>query len=193
MTTGSEHTRHEILEASWRLLSAEDGHRTRLSDIAKEAQVSRQAIYLHFANRAELLIATTRHIDEVHDVDGMFFKINQKNGADRLTAFIEAWCGYIPIIFGGARTMLAGKDSDPDLSEAWQDRMDALWSACHSIVEELSRDAALRKDLTKKTAADILWSTISVEQWAMLTKERGWSQQRYVKTMKINLSRLLVQ
>jgi len=160
--------------------------------VAKEASVSRQAVYLHFSSRAELLIATTRHIDEVQDVAGQFRVINQQHGVDRLDAFINAWGNYIPVVYGGARTMIAAKDSDPDVAEAWKDRMDALLSACTSVIDELSKSKNLRKELSKKMAADLLWANLSVQQWEILTKDRGWSQTRYIKTMKTQLKRLLV-
>jgi AcrR family transcriptional regulator len=38
-----------------------------MSDIAKAAGLSRQAVYLHFPNRAELLISATKHLDEKVD------------------------------------------------------------------------------------------------------------------------------
>ena len=63
-------TRTRILNACHTLLVSDTGASTRMSDIAKAAGLSRQAVYLHFKTRAELLIALTRHIDEVEDVTG---------------------------------------------------------------------------------------------------------------------------
>jgi hypothetical protein len=40
-----------------------------MSDIAEATGISRQAAYLHFASRTELLVAVTPHLDEVLDVD----------------------------------------------------------------------------------------------------------------------------
>ena len=46
-----------------------------MSDVAKQAGISRQAVYLHFPSRAELLIATTRYIDQVKDIDGQLAQV----------------------------------------------------------------------------------------------------------------------
>ena len=62
-------TRTRILNACRALLESDAGAVTRMSDVAKAAGVSRQAVYLHFKTRAELLIALTRHIDEVEHVE----------------------------------------------------------------------------------------------------------------------------
>ena len=68
MSSNRINTKSRILEVTWRLL--ESGNKAiRMADIAKAAGVSRQALYLHFPSRAELLVATTRHIDKVKNVD----------------------------------------------------------------------------------------------------------------------------
>jgi AcrR family transcriptional regulator len=61
-------TKTRILDTTWKLLEARDKN-TRMSDIAKAVGISRQALYLHFPTRAALLIATTRHVDYVKNVD----------------------------------------------------------------------------------------------------------------------------
>ena len=72
MSSDRINTKTRILEVTWSLL--ESGNKAiRMADIAKVAGVSRQALYLHFPGRAELLIATTRHIDTVKNVDELLF------------------------------------------------------------------------------------------------------------------------
>lgn len=40
-----------------------------MGDIAAAAGISRQAVYLHIASRTELLVATTRYLDEALEAD----------------------------------------------------------------------------------------------------------------------------
>lgn len=62
-----------------------------MSDIAKAVGISRQALYLHFPTRAELLIATTRHIDSVKNIDARLADSRvATSGRDRLVSFISA-------------------------------------------------------------------------------------------------------
>jgi AcrR family transcriptional regulator len=51
-------TRIRILNSAWKLLVGSHASAVRMSDIAKQTGISRQAVYLHFPTRAELLIAT---------------------------------------------------------------------------------------------------------------------------------------
>ena len=64
--SGSEiDTKTRILQASYELMEQQQGLYVSMSYIAKAANVSRQAVYLHFASRAELMIATTRYVDDL--------------------------------------------------------------------------------------------------------------------------------
>lgn len=164
-----------------------------MSDIAKEAGISRQAVYLHFPTRAELLIATTRYLDEVKNVDRRLVPSrNATDGLERLDAYIEAWGNYIPEIYGIAKALFAMQDSDEAAKLAWADRMLAVRDGCEAAVQALNRDGLLSKDHTLKQATDILWTMLSVRNWEQLTIECGWSQKQYVETTKRIAQRSLV-
>ncbi|MFN2487225.1 MAG: TetR/AcrR family transcriptional regulator, partial [Acidimicrobiia bacterium] len=60
---GDPETRRRILQATWKLIE-ELGPSIRLIDAADRAGVSRQAVYLHFGDRAGLLLALVQHIPE---------------------------------------------------------------------------------------------------------------------------------
>ena len=62
-------TRTRILEATVHMLEEQGGRGVRMGDIARESGVSRQAVYLHFASRTELLNAATKFLDERLEVD----------------------------------------------------------------------------------------------------------------------------
>lgn len=174
-------TRERILRAAWKLLEAGAGGEVRMSDIAREAGLSRQALYLHFPNRADLLIATTRYLDEVKDVEArLAASRSAASGLERLDAFIEAWGNYIPEIHGVAQALLAMKDRDAEARVAWNDRMQAVREGCEAAVTALVRDGQLRPDISPKQATDLLWALLSVRNWELLTAECGWSQADYI-------------
>ena len=84
----SSDTRSRILEAAWKLLEDGAGSEVRMSDIAKKAGISRQAVYLHFPKRADLLIAVTRYIDEANEVDArLAASRGAATGVERLDVF----------------------------------------------------------------------------------------------------------
>lgn len=53
----ADKTRQALISSAWRIFSLKGYAETRLSDIAKEAGVTRGAIYWHFGNKENLLIS----------------------------------------------------------------------------------------------------------------------------------------
>jgi len=183
MSSEESPTRIRILNAAWELLESNPGVAARMSDIAKKAGVSRQALYLHFPNRTELFIATTKHQDAVFGVQEMLGASRSATvGIDRLDAFIEAWGNYIPRIFGVAKTLMVMQATDADAARAWGERMADMREGCAAAVEALDRDGALNLD--KANATDLLWTLLSIPTWEHLTQLCGWPQERYIETIK---------
>lgn len=181
MSSENRETRTRILDAAWSLLEAGGGAGVRMSDIAKAAGLSRQAVYLHFPKRAALLIAVTRHIDAVKDVDArLAASRSAASGRERLVAYVTAWGGYIPEISGVAAALMAMAPGDEAARTAWADRMAAMREGCEAVTRKLAEEGALTPGLTEETATDILWTLLSVRTWEHLTQDCGWSQAAYL-------------
>jgi len=173
-------TRVRILDAAWTLLESNPGVAARMSDIAKAAGISRQALYLHFPTRGDLLVATTRHIDSMKGVDARLAESRAApSGRERLAAYVAAWGGYIPEIHGISVALRAMRDSDAEAAAAWDDRMQAVRHGCAAAVRALAADGALRPGLAEEEATDLLWALLSVETWERLVRDCGWSQADY--------------
>lgn len=165
-----------------------------MSDIARAARISRQALYLHFPNRAELLVATTTYLDELNDIDAKLADSRgAKSGVERLDAWVEVWGNYIPKIYGVTKALLAMKDSDEEARLAWNGRMQAVRHGCAAAVAMLLADGTLREGLSETEATDILWTLLSVRNWEQLRHECNWSQARYIEVMKTIAKQALVR
>jgi AcrR family transcriptional regulator len=190
MSSENLSTRHRILAAALSLLEA--GKEASMADIAKAAGISRQAVYLHFPSRADLLIAATRYLDELKDSDERLkASRSARTGLARLDAFIEAWGNYIPEVYGVGKALLAIYERDAAAAAAWDGRMAAMREGCQAAVDALTRDGRLRADLTPPVATDMLWAMLSVRMWELLTKDCGWSHADYVDRMKLMARRML--
>ena len=173
-------TRTRILEAALALLEDGGGQGVRMADVARQAGLSRQAVYLHFANRADLLIEATRHLDTIKDSAARLAPSrNAATGIERLDAFIAAWTQYLPEIHGVARALLAMQESDADAASAWKQRMEDMREGCAAAIEALHRDGTLNPTYSPKIATDILWMLLSVRSFEQLTIESGWTLATY--------------
>src|SRR3954463_2094410 len=63
-TVSSANAAGRILDAALTLITRRGDARVTMAQIAKAARVSRQAVYLHFADRADLMVALARHLDQ---------------------------------------------------------------------------------------------------------------------------------
>lgn len=194
MSSETNDTRTRILEATIRTLEEHGGRGVRMADIARATGISRQAVYLHFASRTELLVAATRHLDDVLDVDRRLAPSRAAtSGLKRLELYVEAWGRYIPQIHGVARALLSARDSDEAAAAAWKDRMLAMRDGCRAAVDALHADGSLAPEWTRETATDALWTLLLVPNWENLTIECGWSSEQYVRSMKTLAKRTLVE
>ncbi len=193
MSSENNPTRRKLLKSAWDLLESGEPSRVRLGDIAKKAGVSRQALYLHFGSRAELLRATARFIDEEQKVDARLEPSRTAaSGRERLRIYCMFWAEYLPEIQGVARAFMAMEHDDEDAKAAWADRMAALRHGCEAAVKALKTDGDLRAGLTIAKATDMLWTLMGVPNWQNLTQSCGWSQQDYANWLVDSAERLLL-
>jgi AcrR family transcriptional regulator len=176
-------TRDRILDAALHLLT--EGQGVRMGDVAKAAGISRQALYLHFGTRTELLVATTLHLDQIKGRDARLRPVRAaKVGAERLRLWVQAWCGYIPEIHGLARALMDQAVGDAEAATAWAERMEDMRQGCRAAVAMMARDGALRPGLSVDQGADLLWMLLSIGNWEALVLRRGWSQADYARQME---------
>ena len=69
MSSTAIDTPTKILQATLALLEQPHAKLPTMTDIAKATGISRQAVYLHFPSRTDLLVAATRYQDRQNNVD----------------------------------------------------------------------------------------------------------------------------
>ena len=187
-------TRTRILEATIKTLEQAGGRGVRMGDIAKATGISRQAVYLHFKSRTELLTAAIRYTGDKLDVDKKLAPSRAaKTGVERLDLYIEFWGNYIPEIYGMARALMADQHTDEAAAAAWQDRMVAMKDGCRAAIEALHRDGDLAEGWTRPKAIDALWTLLLVPNWENLTQQCGWSTRQYISRMQTMARRTFVR
>lgn len=185
MSSDTIDTPTRILQATLGLLEQPRAKLPTMSDIARATGISRQALYLHFPTRTDLLIAATRLQDQQNNVDmHLAPSRTAASGTERLDAFVTAWCNYIPKIYGVARAILAVIDTDAEAAAAWNTRMADMREGCAAAVAALVEDGTLPQGSETEQATDLLWTMLSVRNWEHLTQTCGWDQDCYVATVR---------
>ncbi len=89
-----------LLEASLAVFARFGYRKTSMDEVARAAQISRQGLYLHFANKEELLRATVRHACESSLADALKELAADAPLAERLTQAFDQWVGRYVGRFG---------------------------------------------------------------------------------------------
>jgi AcrR family transcriptional regulator len=189
----SRATRAAVLDAAWQLLEEGGAEQTTMGAVAERAGVSRRALYLHFASRAELLLALHEHVDAELDLGASLEPVFA--APDALTAleeFAAHLARYHPRIVAIDLALLRVRDDDPDVAVLVEEGMQAWHDGCRSIAQRLADEARLADPWTVDTAADLIWSHMFPETLERLTVDRGWSTERYGQLLAVVLRRTLV-
>ncbi|KPK56142.1 MAG: TetR family transcriptional regulator [Thiotrichales bacterium SG8_50] len=193
MSSDGPDTRTRILQATWRLMEQRRGQAISMGDVAKAVGISRQAVYLHFASRAELIVATSNYVDEVKGLNARLGQLQAAtSGTELLAACVEVWGNYIPEIYGLAKALLATRDTDEATAAAWDANMQCLRDVCRQTVLTLEREGVLASEWTPEQATEMFWTLISINNWEQLTIECGWSTDQYIDRMKMLVKRTFV-
>ncbi|NNE99629.1 MAG: TetR/AcrR family transcriptional regulator [Pyrinomonadaceae bacterium] len=185
MSSKKLQTRDRILEETRKLMISNRGTGVKMADIAKAAGISRQAIYLHFESRTELLVAAVHYQDELLKLADRVAKFRRaKDSVALLDSFIEFWGNYVPEIYGIAKALMVSRNTDAAAEVAWKDRMDSVRDGCKEVVDALNKERCLGIGWTKRRATEMLATIVSIESWERLTIERGWSTREYIKYTK---------
>jgi AcrR family transcriptional regulator len=178
-------TRKKIIETAANLLLESNGKGVRMADIARETGISRQAVYLHFPSRAELMIAAVRYLDDVAGMEDRVKKFREAgSGVEILEAFVEFMGEHIESIYGVAKALMAVRHTDEAAAAAWEDRMESVRGGCRRTIETIEHEGMLSPDWTVDEAVDLMWTMLSIENWERLTKDCGWTVEEYTARMK---------
>ena len=178
--TGGD-TRSRILDRAWTLTRERGVDAVTLAEIAHAAGVSRQLVYVHFGNRAGLLLAMTRHQDARSGFVGRVAAARELPPVEGLERLLREWLTYVPEILPVARALEAAATNGDDGGAAWHDRMADLRQAFRFEVERVQRAGRLADGWTVRSASDWVWARSHLATWQHLVGERGWSPTEYAE------------
>jgi len=153
-----------------------------MSALARAVGISRQALYLHFPDRAQLLLALVAHVDEREQLPAGIAAVTQAAdaaGAIRAWAHMQTW--HNPKIAALARALDDTRHADPSASAAWADRTGDRMGSAIFIVERLRAEGRLDPAWTPTEAAALLWALTSFHVWDDLVNDAQIAPDRYIE------------
>jgi AcrR family transcriptional regulator len=151
-----------------------------MSAIAKAAGLSRQALYLIFADKADLFVDLVRYVDERRGLAEELAKIRDApTGVAAMLAMVDLQARQNPGLKPLADALELLRRQDPAAQQGWQDRLDNRLAGCRDIVARMAAEGALRPGLDPEVAADLMWTITSLRMWDDLVAQRGWTADQY--------------
>ena len=151
-------TKDRILDAAWACMLGRPDF--SMAEVAAKAGLSRQAVYLHFPDRAALVAALQARLAPAPAPS------DAPSARAALTALLtrlaEDYPALWPVLQAGGSLA-----AEPRLAQ------------CRTLVERFRAEGALAPHLSAATAADLLFSLTSPPLWHELVGERGWDAARY--------------
>jgi AcrR family transcriptional regulator len=181
MSTKRDETRARLLDAARRLLVARGYHGVTIDEIAREAGISRQAVYAyHFGSKSEFLIALLVHVEAVEGIADLLRPSDDaETGIDALREAVKASAEFDRRVHDVATMLLAARRSDDAAAATWADRMGRKRDGIGRLVSRLAEEGDLRPDWTPEAAADLAYALLSSQVFDVLVSERGWSVDDY--------------
>jgi AcrR family transcriptional regulator len=176
--TGSD-TRARILDTAWGLVQERGIGAVTVADIAAATGVSRQLLYVHFENRAGVLVAMARRHDVRSGFAGRVAEARSLPPVAALERLLRLWFAYLPEILPVARALEAAATNGDEGGVAWRDRMGDLREVFAAAVERVHQDGRLAEGWTVASATDWVWARAQPATFQHLVVDRAWPADAY--------------
>jgi AcrR family transcriptional regulator len=184
----SRRSRAALLRAARELVEEHGMAATTMAAVAERAGVSRRAVYLHFASRAELISELFDYVNEVEDIEGRFAPVS--DAPDAVTAldrFAHRHAAFMSRILAVSRAVEREAGDDPDAARHWSTAMYWRYETNRALIGRLDAEGVLAPGWTVDTATDMLLALISNGVSETLLTDRGWTPEQ----MGDHMARLL--
>jgi AcrR family transcriptional regulator len=178
---GRPRTRTQILEAARAMFEELGYHGAGLEAVAKRAGVSRQAVYLHFSSKAQLLSALHRHIfaTDVLPAIERHPVTDTTPALEVLDAMVAAEVEVAGKVWRIHEALTMARRQHPEVEETLRPRDEEHYGELLKLGRRLEREGVLPPNIDAGTFADMLWGLLNIGTYRSVVIERGWPLDRY--------------
>jgi len=183
----AQETHRHVLEAA-RKLFMERGYAGATAEaIAAEAGVSAQTIYAIFKNKKRILISlmNVSPTTGVEDHTPMVERANvqavsqEPDQRRQLQMFAEVVANNLDKVAVVSEIMTDAARVEPDLDRILQKLNKQRLEHMSYAVQQIAANGPFRENADGDYARETVWTLTSPEVFLLLTRDRGWSKERY--------------
>lgn len=180
----SRRTRGALLAATRSILEERGFEALTMAAVAEGAGVTRRAVYLHFASRADLVDALFEHIAGTEGLAESLERVWQSPDA---AAALDEWAAHLARyhsrLLAVTRAVERVHRVDPDAAAHRARVVRAQVANCRRLAGWLALEGRLSPPWTVETATDMLWALISTDMIEGLLVDRRWSRTRLAERL----------
>lgn len=193
-------TRRHILEAA-RKLFIERGYAGATAEaIAAEAGVAAQTIYAIFKNKKRILVSlmNVSPTTGVEDHTPMSDRANvqavaqERDQRRQLQMFAEVVASNLDQVAAVFEVMTEAAKIEPDFERMIQKLNKQRLEHMSFAVQDIAVNGPFRNNMDEAYARDTIWTLTSGEVFLLLTRDRGWSKEKYAEWLADMLVRTLL-
>lgn len=185
MSTRANKTRTSLLAAARALFEARGYYDVGLEEIGAVAGVSRQAVYLHFGSKPQLLAELFNWVEEQERLGDLLAPVfAASSGLEALLRLVDAHATFERRIAAIAAVAESARRTAPEMDALVTERMAIRHRAMREIMTRIRDEGRLRAGWTADDAAAFVWALLSPSAYRLLVTERGWSGRRWSTRMK---------
>ncbi len=162
--TQSQDSRDEILKAAMQLFANRGFHETSMSEVAREARVSKALIFWHFKTKEELFVAVLNRLLEPYFIDFAEEAAAMDERA-QIEKLVDAYLSFVRDNASSVRFFLAQMLHDQRLSEGLNDQVLKLYIGYRAMLVELigraQQKGVCRRRMASESAAAFLLSALN--------------------------------
>jgi AcrR family transcriptional regulator len=185
MSTRANQTRTRLLAAARALFEARGYHDVGLEEIGAAAGVSRQAVYLHFGSKPQLLAELFNWVEEQERLSDLLAPVfAASSGLEALLRLVDAHATFERRIAAIAAVAESARKTAPEMEALVTERMAIRHRAVREIMVRIRDEGRLRTGWTADDAAAFVWALLSPPAYRLLVHDRGWSGRRWSNCTK---------
>jgi AcrR family transcriptional regulator len=172
---------------------------TTIEAIAGQAGVAVETVYATFGNKRAILsqlldvslVGDDRPVPllEREEPQAVMQETDQRRQMARFADGMFEIMSRVAPLFD---LMNAAAKTEPDIAEMLHNILAARVQGMMAFVRALLQNGPLRDGLTPEIAAETVWALTSAEVFTLLTVNRGWGKDQYLRWLTDALTRLLL-
>ena len=193
-------TRRQILEAAHKLFIEHGYAGATIEAIAKEAGVALKTVYAVFKNKWKILVTLLNNSSSNSGEENipMLERAGPKAVAQehdqrrQLQMFAQVVASNLEGAAPIAEIMQVAAKTEADIDKLVQNLNKQRWQHMAVAVQQIVTNGPLQEKMDEADATDIVWTLTSPEVFLLLTRDRGWSKEKYAEWLADTLIRALL-